>query len=288
MLWAPSQYLLWETAMTTQHPMLVALINALKPIGLSTVLAAATLTAEPVTALAAQLDTPFDPNNFTAGVPVNNPYWPLIPGTSFVYTDQSKQGCEAELFEVTYQTKSDFAAPYDTIVATEINDRTWLSPQCDGNYALMETSLDWYVQDNAGNEWYFGEQTEAYDDPTDCPSAAGSWASGNDGAQPGVVMLAQPEVGVSYQQEFLAGVAEDMAKVLRLNATVHTEAGTFEDCLVTKEWSPLELGIIEQKFYCPSGGGNTLIKGLKGKTLQTELVGDTLPPGNYAQAGVCL
>src|SRR5262245_15444779 len=83
-------------------------------------------------------DIPFDPNNFVAGAAINSPYWPLIPGTSFVYTNQSAGGCEAELFEVTNRTKSNFPAPYGTIVATEIHDRSWLSPGCDGHYALIE------------------------------------------------------------------------------------------------------------------------------------------------------
>ena len=269
-----------------QHPAVNPIAKTLKSISFSTVLAAVALS--PHTASAARLDIPFDANNFTTGATINNPYWPLIPGTSFVYTNQSKDGCEADLFEVTYQTKSDFAAPYDTIVATEINDRSWLSPDCDGNYALTEATRDWYAQDKAGNVWYFGEQTEAYDDESECPNTAGSWAAGENSAQPGLIMLAQPRVGVAYQQELSAGVAEDMAKVLRLNAPVNTTAGVFKECLETKEWSSLGRGNIEHKFYCPSGGGLRLINELKGKTLRTELVGDTLPAGNFAQTGVCL
>jgi hypothetical protein len=100
-------------------------------------------------------------------------------------------------------------------------------------------------------------------------------------------MLAKPKVGAAYRQEYLAGVAEDLGKVLRLNAAVSIAVGAFEPCLETKEWSPLELGAVEHKFYCPTGGGVALIEELKGKTLRTELTGGTLPPGNYALAGAC-
>ena len=80
-------------------------------------------------------------------------------------------------------------------------------------------------------------------------------------------MLADPQPGVSYRQEFLAGVAEDMAKVLRLNARVSVPYGDFEDCLETKEWSPLEPGAIEQKFYA-RGVGLVLVEEHKGKIVR--------------------
>ena len=240
----------------------------------------------PGAASARALDTSFDANDFASGAPIDNQYWPLSPGMIFVFTNESRDGCEAELFEVTNQQKSDFKPPYDTILATEIHDRSWLSEECDGNYSLIETTKDWYAQDKAGNIWYFGEETESYDHDQ-CPSTAGTWVAGSDGAEPGVIMLADPKAGDSYQQEFAAGAAEDMAKVLRLNATVTTDAGAFESCLETKEWSPLEPGAIEHKFYCPDGGGLLLIQELKGKTLRTEYVGDTLPTGTYAPVGVC-
>src|SRR6185295_16967018 len=106
-------------------------------------------------------------------------------------------------------------------------------------------------------------------------------------AEAGIVMLATPSVGIAYRQEFAAGVAQDRAKVLRLNARVSTEVGDYVNCLKTKEWSPLELGVVEHKFYCPQGGGLVLIEELKTKTVRTELTGDTLPSGTYATAGVC-
>jgi len=232
------------------------------------------------------VDTSFDAANFSPGEPIDNPYWPLIPGTDFVFTDTSDDGCEVELFQVTNNVKNDFPPPYDSIVATEILDRSWLSPECDGHYALTETAHDWHAQDKDGNVWYFGEDTVAYDED-DCPSSAGSWTSGVNGAEPGIIMLAHPRPGDTYRQEFDAGNAEDLGKVLRLNATVEIGYGSFSDCLVTKEWSPLEKGAVEQKFYCPSGGGLLYNTELKGKTLRIEYVGNTLPDGDYAQTGVC-
>jgi len=232
------------------------------------------------------VDTTFDPANFEPGQPIDNTYWPLIPGTDFVFTDTSDDGCEVELFQVTNNVKSDFPAPYDSIQATEILDRSWLSPACDGHYQLTETARDWHAQDKDGNIWYIGENTVAYD-ADQCPDTSGSWTSGVNGAEPGIIMLAHPQPGDTYRQEFDAGNAEDFGKVLRLNATVETGVGAFDGCLVTKEWSPLEAGAVEQKFYCPAGGGLLLNTELKGKTLRVEYVGSSLPPGVYADEGVC-
>lgn len=233
-----------------------------------------------------KVDTTFNAGNFSPGRAIDNPYWPLVPGTDLVFTNASRDGCEVELFQVTNNIKSDFPAPYDSIVATEIFDRSWLSPGCDGHYVLAETTRDWYAQDKRGNVWYFGENTTAYDADT-CPSTAGSWTAGVDGARPGIIMLARPKPGDTYRQEFSAGNAEDFAKVLRLNASIEGRFGAFSDCLVTKEWSPLSPGAVEQKFYCPAGGGLMLVKELKGKTLRTEFVGSSRPAGTYPEEGAC-
>jgi hypothetical protein len=240
----------------------------------------------PDSALAAPLDTTFDPSNFVPGASITNPYWPLIPGTQFVFTSTGSAGCEVELFVVTGNVKDDFQGQYSTIKAWEIHDRAWLDPTCTGHYALQEDTLDWHAQDRTGNVWYLGEASSAWDEDQ-CPTTEGSWEAGTNDAEAGIVMLADPKVGDTYSQEYSAGIAEDMAKVLRTDAPVSIGVGSFEACLETKEWSPLEHGAVEHKFYCPSGGGNVLITELKGKTLRSEYIGNTLPPGDYSQAGVC-
>ena len=70
----------------------------------------------------------------------------------------------------------------------------------------------------------------------------------------------------------------DMAKVLRRNAKVTLEMENFleddeyDDCLKTKEWTPVERGVVEHKYYCP-GTGLVLINELTGgATVRVELV----------------
>jgi hypothetical protein len=238
-------------------------------------------------AVSAPLDTTFDIHDFPNPTSITNPYWPLIPGTQFVFASSSDAGCEVELFTVTTNVKSDFQGKYAGMSAVEVHDQDWLSPSCDGKYALQEDTLDWHAQDRMGNVWYLGEASTAWD-ADQCPTTEGSWVAGTHDAEAGIVMLASPKVGNTYSQEYSADVAEDFAKVLRTDMPVTIGMGAFDSCLETKEWSPLERGAVEHKFYCPEGGGNVLIEELQGgKTLRSELTGNTLPPGDYAQTGVC-
>ncbi len=192
---------------------------------------------------------------------IDNPYSPLVPGTTFVYEGHTPDGLDRDVVSVTHDTKEILG-----VTCTVVRDTESVGG------VLQEDTLDWYAQDKEGNVWYFGEFATQYGaDGVTVIGHEGSWEAGVDGAQPGIVMLADPQPSDSYRQEFLAGVAEDMAKVMRLNARVSVPYGAFEDCLETKESSPLEPGAIEHKFYAP-GVGLVLTEELKGKTFRSELV----------------
>jgi len=118
---------------------------------------------------------------------------------------------------------------------------------------LVEDTFDWYAQDKYGNVWYFGEESKQYEDG-DLVSLEGSWKAGVDGAQPGIIMEADPVVGDLYRQEFAPGEAEDMGEVLALGETVTVPAGTFTDCLKTKDFTPMEPEVVEHKYYAPGVG----------------------------------
>jgi hypothetical protein len=237
-------------------------------------------------AAAGELRFAFDPANFKPAQAIDNKYWPLMPGSVFVY--QEGDGCAINEVRVTGSTKDDFAPPYDSIKAWEVEDRAWVDEECTGDYALVERTTDWYAQDNDGNVWYLGEDTVAWDHEDECPSKAGSWEAGTDGAIAGVIMPGHPVIGTWYQQEFLEGEAEDRSKVLRLNAKVSIGLGTYAGCLRTKEYSPLSPGAVEHKNYCPEGGGLLRVDELSGgRTVHEELIGDSLPAGNFATDGTC-
>lgn len=229
-------------------------------------------------ATAANLDVDFEGAVFTNPTLIDNQYWPMISGTSFVYAAETEDGCEVNMVSVTSNTKADFRAPYGSIVALEVEDLEWFSEECDGDYLLMEETTDRYAQDDDDNIWYLGEDTLAYDDEEECLTEEGAWEAGENGAEAGIVVLGNPVEGLAYQQEYLEDEAEDMGKVLKLAVTVELESfGPFTDCLKTKEWTPLERGHVEHKFYCPTGGGLMLINEKHGKTVRVEYIGGALP-----------
>ncbi len=194
-------------------------------------------TALAVTPLAAQIGLPINPQDFVREV--DNPYFPLEPGTAYFY-----EGTEgSNVVEVTHKTKKILG-----VRCTEVRDRAY-----DEDGLLVEDTLDWYAQDRDGNVWYFGEDTIEYlrDDDGNVigTSTAGTWRAGKDGALPGFIMLADPQAGDQYQQEVAPGVAEDMAEVLGYVKKVTVPYGRFRNVLLTAEWTPLAPGVLDHKYY---------------------------------------
>jgi hypothetical protein len=178
------------------------------------------------------------------GSTIDNRWLPLVPGTVFRYSDAGKEDIEVT---VTAQKR--------TVMGVEclvVHDVARLA----GTTRILEDTFDWFAQDRAGNVWYFGEDTTAYPEGAP-PVKDGSWEAGVDGAKPGVVMPAAPKIGDHYRQEYLAGQAEDQAEVLALDEKVTVPFGTFQHCLKTKDYTDLEPGSDENKYYCP-GVGNVL------------------------------
>jgi len=194
---------------------------------------------------------------------VTNPYFPLHPGTTFHYTGETDGIPSTDDMEVTRQTKVILG-----VRCTVVHDRVYT------NGVLSEDTLDWYAQDTSGNVWYFGEDTKELDSNGNVTSTEGSWLAGVNGAHQGIIMEAHPRVGDHYQQEFAAGVAEDMAQVLGLHKSACVMYGCFDDLLLTKEWSPLEKGVTEHKYYARDVGF-VLVDVVKGGDEHSELVSIT-------------
>jgi len=202
------------------------------------------------------------PEGFVAEI--DNPYMPWIPGTRWVFEGVSDGQHERNVVEVTPRTKVVMG-----VTTTVVHDRVF----ADGE--LAEDTFDWYAQDSAGNVWYFGEDTAEYKNGS-VTSTAGSWEGGVNGAQPGVVMLAQPMVGESYHQEFRKGEAEDVGKVIAVDDTVTVPYGPFDQVLVTEDTTPLEPQIVEHKFYAP-GIGVVIEHVIRGAQEISKLVSFTPP-----------
>jgi len=201
-----------------------------------------------------------NPSDFHTENITGNTYFPIIPGLTMVYRGQDEDGLQVDIEEVaTGETKVILG-----VTCAVVKFQEWV----DGE--LVEVAWDWYALNKDGNVWYFGEDVDNYKNGL-LKDHGGAWEAGKDGALPGILMLADPEVGVWYRQEYYKGEAEDVAQVLQKGLTVTTPAGTFENCLKTAEWSPLEPGVVEHKYYAP-GIGTVKIEAVEGDSGYEELV----------------
>ena len=185
-------------------------------------------------------DWTIDPANFVPGV--DNPYFPLEPGTVLVYEGQSDGEREVVTIHVTDRTKEILG-----VSSVVVRDTVTVAGE------IHEDTFDWYAQDVDGNVWYMGEDTKEYEHGK-VSSTEGSWEAGVDGALPGIIMPAAPNVGLAYTQEHYAGEAEDEAKIVALGKRVEVPYGSFDEVLVTEDQTPLEPKVLERKYYAPGIG----------------------------------
>jgi hypothetical protein len=191
---------------------------------------------------------------------VTNPWFPLIAGTSYVYRGEKDGRPSREVLTVTHETRK-----IAGVACVVILDRLYLGGH------LHERTTDWYSQDKRGNVWYFGENTAELDENGRVLSTDGTWQAGVNGARPGIFMFAHPVVGKTAQQEFYKGQAEDHFQVLSLHAKVSVPYTSSTQALLTKEWSPLEPGVLDHKLYV-RGIGTVLEQAVKGGAERNALV----------------
>jgi hypothetical protein len=169
---------------------------------------------------------------------VDNPWFPLRPGTTFVYKGRKDGESGRDVVTVTTRTKR-----IRGVQCTAVEDRLYVSGH------LAERTTDWYAQDARGNVWYFGEATAELNEAGRVTSREGSWLAGVDGARAGIFMPAHPRVGASFRQEYYKGHAEDHFTVLSVSASVVVPYTASARALRTKEWTPLEPDTLDHKVY---------------------------------------
>ncbi len=183
-----------------------------------------------------------DPADFTSEV--DNPYWPMTPGSRWIYSETETGEPDLKV-EVTVTNRTKMIA--NGIEANVVHDVVT------ENGEPIEVTDDWYAQDSDGNVWYMGEETVEYENGKPV-TRAGSFEAGVDGAQPGIIMPANPEPGLAYRQEYYKGEAEDTGEIVSVGEQAEVPAGHYEDVLVTKDENPLEPKVLEFKFYAPEVG----------------------------------
>jgi hypothetical protein len=200
-----------------------------------------------------------DASNFDGHV-VDNQWFPLVPGMTWAYRGVKDGQPSREIMVATSQTKTIQGVP-----CTVVSDKLYLSG------ALEERTLDYYAQDKDGNVWYFGEDTAELKPDGSVKSTEGTWLSGRDGAEAGIFMPADPQVGQSFRQEYYKGQAEDHFRILSLSEQVKTPGATSDQAMLTMEWTPLEPNVVDHKYYV-QGIGTVLEQTAKGPLERNTLV----------------
>jgi hypothetical protein len=191
---------------------------------------------------------------------IDNPWFPLKPGTTLVYRGLKDGQPSRDVVTVTDRTKTIDGAP-----CVVVEDRLYLRER------LRERTSDWYTQDRNGNVWYYGESTAELDKRGRVTSTEGSWQAGVNGAKPGIFMPANPKVGGGGRQEYYKGHAEDRFQILSLHASVHVPYVSSKNALLTGETTRLEPGVVDHKYYV-RGIGTVLEQTVRGGSERNALV----------------
>ena len=185
---------------------------------------------------------PIDPSEFTTEI--DNPYWPMKPGSQWTFRETDAEGA-VRVVVVTVLDKTKTIA--NGVEARIVHDQVTEDGQ------VKEDTYDWYAQDAAGNLWYLGEDTTTYEKGRP-KTTEGSWEAGVDGALPGIIMPASPQVGMTYREEYYKGHAEDGASIISTDALAKVPYGRFEDGVQTRNFSAIEPDVVEEKIYAQGVG----------------------------------
>jgi hypothetical protein len=192
-----------------------------------------------------------DPAQFTTRI--DNPFWPMTPGSRWVYRETDAGGDEHRVeVTVTERTKTILGVQARVVRDVVIEDGR-----------VREATDDWYAQDRQGNIWHLGETKDG--DAAGTSTTHESWQAGVAGAQPTIVVPGDPDPGTVYRQQRAA------IQVLTSNTTAKVPYGSFDQLVITRESTPLEPGQIEHEFYA-RGVGPVLAVTVAGGSGQEELV----------------
>jgi hypothetical protein len=187
----------------------------------------------------------FDPTEFSTNV--DHPFVPLSSVRRTVHEGRERDSDTGKMIEVRVDsrvmdgTKRVAGVPVTVVAVKEYENRE-----------LVESTLDYFAQRRDGSIWYLGERVDDYEQGK-IVGHGGQWLAGENNAKPGLFMPAHPKVGQRFKQERAPGVAEDVSKVVGPGLEVTTRAGSFDDCIKTRDFAPLDKHT-EFKFYCDGVG----------------------------------
>lgn len=208
----------------------------------------------------------FDRSNFDDPTDIDNPWFPVLPGTQYIYEGVTEEGGKTTEHQVII-TATDLTKEIDGVLTVV----TWDEDYSGGE--LVETELAFYAQDNDGNVWRMGEYPEVYENNRLVEAPA--WISGLKGALAGIMMAGDPESrDGSYSQGWGPAVGfTDRWQVDMVEQETCVLANCYTGVLIIAEYSEEEPDAFQLKYYA-AGVGNVQIgwKGLDATREELELV----------------
>ncbi len=201
---------------------------------------------------------------FSDPLNVDNPWFPLTPGTQLVFEgntmDEGEEVHHRIVFTVTDLTK--------TIDGVPVVVR-WDEDYSDGE--LVEAELAFFAQDDDGNVWHLGEYPEEYEEGE--MVLAPAWLAGLEGAQAGYIMKADPQTGTpSYAQGWGPAVEwTDRGQIDTLGGETCVATGCYPNTLIIAEWALDERDLGVQLKYYAEGIGNIKVGFRDNDATQEEL-----------------
>jgi len=189
----------------------------------------------------------FDAHEFSNPTTIDNPWFPLKPGTQFVY-EGSAIADDRSIHRRVVFTVTDLTKMVNGVRTLVAWDRDY------NNGQLVEPELVFFAQDNAGNVWSLGQYPEEYEDGELVATPA--WIAGLEGARAGIVMRADPRTGTSdYSQGWGPEVEyADRARVHQTGQETCVAVGCYQNVLVTDEWDAADPAARQRKYYARDVG----------------------------------
>jgi len=168
---------------------------------------------------------------------IDNPFFPQPVGAQWILVGANDEGAPVRVV-ISSLDETESVAGVTTRV---VEEREWE----DG--ALVEVSRNFFVQTADGTVCYYGEDVDDYE-AGEIVGHGGAWRAGVNGALPGILMPAGPQVGQRFEQEVAIGIAQDRAEQVAAGESTTVALGTFADTIRFVESTPLDPGTSEKTY----------------------------------------
>jgi hypothetical protein len=164
-----------------------------------------------------------------------NPYFPMDVGKQWIL----EGGGERVQISVLDET-----VVVGGVTTRVIEEREWEDDE------MVEVSRNFFAQAADGTVCYFGEDVEMYEGG-EMVSREGEWRADEPGSRPGIIMPANPSVGMKFQME--VGRAGDEGLIVAVGESRTVPAGTFTEAIRVREIDPKD-GEEEDKLFARGVG----------------------------------